>query len=483
VGVVRQAVMRAVLHALAIALSLATGIIVARRLSPVHYAAYQMVVKRTSMFAGVLCATMGFWAYRYVAMGLRGALREYLRVVALNSAIALFVALGLGVYMKLGDPRLLALACIAGALTVAFGGMNRVIVAARAVYSELIVAVRRCIYAALIVALTYFAALGVLGAFTAVVLSLIVGIAMQLHSIRHVLAERSERSYLREWAKSIHIPLLMWLATFVASMDALIVAYLGGSYAAAEFFVSVALLSMVMEVATVASMHIAAYTLRTMDVAGGVRVSCLATLIASAICGYAMARPAPLIALMNPLYVSASSALRMYALGLAIRIALAPVWSSIVGSVRDLAASPSRRLLTISAASIATSLLYAGLIPAIALLGRVSPVIAWSLSYIAYAVAGMGAAYVVGGPALRRLVTRKVVPRLALFMSIAYVAAQILAPHGFTKTFFSDALLVLEGLAVTGAIYAPTVLAIDGEMRRLVLEFIKRARRSPLSWV
>ena len=482
-GVVRQAALRGVLHAIAIALSLATGIVIARRLTPLHYAAYQMVVKRTALFSSALCTIMGFWAYRYAAMGVRGAVRDYLKIVVLNAVLAMFVALGLGIYMGLSNASLLSLACIAGGLTVAFGGLNRVIVAVRAVYSELVVAIRRLVYALLVIALIYLATLEVWGAFIAVIASLCLGIALQIRGVWRLVQERPERSLVREWARSIHIPVLMWVAGFVASMDALLVAYLGGGYAAAEFFVSVALLSMVMEVINVASMHIAAYTLRTMDIAGGVRVSRIAILIAALVCGYAAARPAPLIALMNPLYISASTALSVYAIGAVLRMGMTPIWSSLVGSVRDLATSPSRRLVAISVANAVTSAIYIALIPLIAALSRLGVVVSWAVAYLVYGVASVIAAYIVGDELLRGMIVRKVVPRMVLFTAIAFSVAYTLTPSGFSRSFFSDALTVIEGLSISSAIYTPIVLAIDREMRHLVKEFVERVRRAPLAWV
>ena len=344
-GVLRQALARGALHFIAMLVSTVSGIVLARKLDPSSYALYQMIARRVIHLSALPSIVAGFWAYRYSAMGVKGVARAYMVSVLLSGAIASSIATILAIYSKAESWSIITLAAMCGFLWTIFAQYNAYTVALRPVFSEIVISIRRIVYATLVFILVYLVTTGLYGAFTAFTVSSAIGIALLLRGTKRWLSEAMCRRCLGEWLRGAYVPTISWIATMLAAADAVIVTALGGSYAVAAFFASTAALSMLVEILSASLQHLTAYVLRTQDTATGLRVSRVAAFVSAMICGYAIARPESVIAVMNPIYVPASRALQVYAVGVLVTSIMTPLTQVISGTDRSRAAKPGRTVL------------------------------------------------------------------------------------------------------------------------------------------
>ena len=343
-GVLRVATIRGILRFLAVLLSTVTGIIIARKLDPSSYALYQIVTKRITPFSALPSTLASFWAYRYSAMGVHGIARAHIVMVSLSSVLAFLLALVLIVNGDISDTYLPILASVSACTLTFYVGLRPYAIALRPVFSEVAAFVYRCVYTVLITLLVYLYSLEALGALIALTVSSVIGTAILLHGMRKWLAESMCRRCIVEWIRGAYVPLLNWFAAFLSALDVVIVLMFMSSYVVAAFFAITLALGIVVEVSVSALQHLTAYILRTGDITTGLRISRLMAFVSAMLCGYAMARPESIVALVNPIYISSASALRIYAIGIALTLITSPLAQTVSGTDRAKASKPGRIL-------------------------------------------------------------------------------------------------------------------------------------------
>ena len=470
-GVLRQAIARGVLHFVAMLVSMVSGIVLARRLDSSGYALYQMIARRVDQLSALPSIIAGFWAYRYSALGVKGVAKAYMVSVLFSGAIAGSIAAALAICVGAESWGIIALATVSGLLWTMFARYNFYAVALRPVFSELITGTRRIVYAAMVFTLVYLATMGLYGAFTAFMVSSALGIALLLRGTKKWLSEAMCRRCLREWLRGAYVPAISWVAAMLAATDAAIVTALGGSYAVAAFFASIAALSMLAEILTTSLQHLTAYVLRTQDVGTGLRISRVAAFVSAMICGYAMARPESVIAVMNPIYVPASHALQIYALVVLVTTIMTPLTQVISGTDRSRAEKPGKTIVRLTLSRLISSVIYiVALILALLLQSKLSPVEIWALTLLIGRLTQLVLVLRIADTSTRRNFLRNTAIRAVIFMAIAYTLSFTLTIPGYAPRFMDNALLLLRNLATVAAIYVAIILAIDSELRGIAMK-------------
>lgn len=472
-GVLRVATVRGILRFLAVLLSMVTGIIIARKLDPSSYALYQIVTKRVTSFSALPSTLASFWAYRYSAMGIHGVAKAHIVMVGLSSVLAFSIALLLIVSSDIVDTHLYVLASLAACTLTFYAGLHPYAIALRPVFSEITTFMRRCVYAALVVLLVYIYSLKALGALTALTISSALGIATLLYGVRRWLAESMCRRCIAEWLRGAYLPLLNWFATFLSALDVVIVLMLIGSYVVAAFFAITLALSIVMEVSISALQHLTAYILRTGDVTTGLRISRLMAFASAMLCGYAMARPESIVALVNPIYIPSASALRIYAIGVALTLITSPLAQTISGTDRAKASRPGRVLIRLSIFNLIASAIYiATLSSSLSLFRDPDPVMLWVLAFLVWRAIGLAFLLSIAGESVRVEFLKGTMPRLVLFLTLSYTLSSILARGGYELKFIHNLYLLASNVLVVAVPYIAISIAIDPELRFIVRKLL-----------
>jgi len=470
-GVLRQAIARGVLRFVAMLVSMVSGIVLARRLDPSSYALYQMIARRVDQLSALPSVVTGFWAYRYSALGVKGVAKAYMVSVLFSGAIAGSVATALAIYVGAESWGIIALAAVSGLLWTMFARYNFYAVALRPVFSELVTSIRRVAYAVMVFVLVYLATMGLYGAFTAFMVSSALGIALLLRGTKKWLSEAMCRRCLREWFRGAYVPIISWVAAMLAATDAAIVTALGGSYAVAAFFASIVALSMLVEILIASLQHLTAYVLRTQDIETGLRISRVAAFVSAMICGYAMARPESVIAVMNPIYVPASHALQIYALVVLVTTIMTPLTQVISGTDRSRAEKPGKTIVRLTLSGLISSVIYiVTLILALLLQSKLSPVEIWALSLFIGRLTQLVLVLRIADASTKRNFLKNTATRAVIFMAIAYTLSFTLTIPGYAPRFIDNTLLLLRNLATVAAIYVAIILAIDSELRGIAMK-------------
>lgn len=478
-GVLRVATLRGVLRFLAVLLSTIAGVIVARKLDPSGYALYQIVTKRVAPFSELPIAVARFWAYRYSAMGIHGVARAHIAMVSLSSVLAFLIALVLVTGSGISDTYLLILASLGACMLTFYGGVYPYATALRPVFSEATMFIRRCVHTVLIVLFVYLYSLKVLGALTALAMSSAVGITMLLLGVKKWLSETMCRRCVVEWIRGAYIPLLNWFAAFLSALDVVIVLMFVSSYAIAAFFAVTLALSLVVEVSISALQHLTAYILRTGDVATGLRISRLMAFVSAMLCGYAMARPESIIALINPIYISSASALRIYAISIALTLIASPLAQTVSGTDRAKASKPGRVLTRLSIFSLIASAIYiAALGLSLSLSRDLDPVMLWVSAFLVWRAIGLVFLLSIAGKSIRVEFLRGTIPRLLLFLSLSYTLSSTLSREGYETKFIQNLYLLTNNILVIAVPYIAISITIDPELRVVVRKILTSILRS-----
>jgi len=469
---------QAALRLAALLLSVASGIIIARRLPPVSYAAYQAAMKRASLITSLPLILVGFWGYRYAAAGRRGALAASAILSLAAGCAAGLVAAWLVVFLG-GGPLLAVAAAAAIALYTLYDGLGRALTALRAVRVEASRLAYRLVYASLVVALVYLAGLGGVGAAAAVLAGSAAGLALlarwlRLRPPRGRGVLRAAAGLLGEWLHGSWIPAAYWLTSLLYGLDVVVAGLLLGGARVAAFFAAASLASLSMEAAVAAAVHVQAHVLRTGDEESGYSVAMLVALVSAPIYAYMAVRPEQVIALMNPRYVYAAGCLAAYSAA-AYTATLSSCISQVVqGLDRSTASSPGPIIRGAAYTGLAGAALYAALLPP--LLSSTHSLTAWALLLLASRLVQLAGLLAVaarnGHP-----VPRRVLARPPLYLAAAAAAAQLLAPVGYRASFMGDALLAAAGFIPSSAAYACVVVALDPWARRLAARALERLSR------
>jgi len=473
------ALAQAALRLTALLLSVVSGIIIARKLPPSGYAAYQAAMKRASLIASLPLILVGFWGYRYIAAGRRGSLRASIILSLVAGAAAALVAAWLVLFLG-GGPLLAVVAAAAILVYSVYDGAGRALAAARSVYVEASRLVYRIVYAALVVLLVYAASMGAVGAATAALLGAGLGLLYLLRGARGLLGGGGGcLRCIGEWLRGSWIPVMYWLTSLLLGLDVVVAGAILGSEAVAAFFAAAVIASMSMEAALAAAVHVQAHVLRTGDTASGYSVACLLALLSAPLYAYMAARPEQVVALMNPRYVYASGCLIAYSAASYTAILYTAIQQVVQGTDTSTASKPGPVLRLVAAWSLAGSAAYIGLLAAVLLALHGSPIgvslTAWGVCLLlgrliqligVSRVAAANGAPVPGSLAIRA----------ALYPLLALPAALLLAPRGYAERFLADALLAAKGLAVTAAAYAALVLLLDPWARGLAGRGLSRLK-------
>ncbi len=467
--------MRGMLRAIAIVVSAVSGIVLARRLTPSSYALYQTITRRVDMFASLPSIVAGFWAYRYGALGIRGVAKAYLLSVMLSSIAAFIVAIPLALSVDVRDMFIVFLAAVSISLYVSFIRYNGFVVALRPVYSELSVALFRIVFAMLVVVLVYFEGMEVYGAFLALLFSSLIGVSMLLKGTEKWVREEMCRSCLSEWFRGAYVPLLMWCSSMVSALDVVMVSSLRGSYCVASFFAATVAVTAFIEVVTIAVGHLAAYLLRTRDVSSALRLCRLIAFVAPIPCGYALARPESVIALLNPMYVSAAPVLQIYSFRTLIATLSEPLRHVVMGSDRSLATRPGPTLRKLSLVGLISSIVYvATLYVSINVFPYIDAAVLWATSMVLYQLLTFLGILALCSKDMRRVFAKSVFLRVAPYLGLAYLLARFLTEPGYSTQFVDDAILLATNVIIVASTYIPLILVLDPGTRRLCMEIASR---------
>ncbi len=453
-------VLRAVFALASMAVSMVSGLIVARFLAPSEYGFYQ-AVRRSGQLLGPFTTIVSWWGYRYAGLG-----KHYAKAVLASTLYGVVLGLLTGVAAShvLGRPGVYALAAAVYLATYAsFTMLVPVLDAVRPVRRLLLTLVSRLVMLASVVLLVYM-----LGLKTSIVVLAAASLAFGSAALAAAkyLAERvkpGESAYqvIREWFRSAHIPLVNGLSAFIAGLDAILVAWLAGVEVVAAYYAATLPARIFTEVAGASMLHLQAYMLSG-GVASAVERSASLLMVALAPLAAAFVSWSHVfVSLVNPSYIWASAALKVHSVIMLLAPILGSVSAIALGLDKSDALKPGRVLKAAAAVRLVASMLYLGLVAALV---KTYGVVGWAFAELLKLVAT-----VVGFIVLEPRAAHAVVH--VLLRSIIAVPALIVAHHVQPEIhvrFWSQAAAIAESFTFIVPVYLLTLL--DPVVRQAIVK-------------
>ncbi len=478
-GVIRVTVYRIVGLALALLVNIAASILLARKLSPAEYAAYQSITKRIYQYISYLFSVVGFWVYRYAVQGVEGtgaaALVAGLAASMAGLAATLLIGPAIGVT---GLPLLLGSTAVG--LMVFYNVVQRLVNAVRPVRFSILVLLYRLLYSSLIVGAVYLLGLRLLGAFAAAVVAAATASALGLLWLRGRVSWSTGRvvSLLGEWLRGTPGSSALLVAGSLTALDVALAYPFAGELVVAAFFAANAGFSFIRETLHTGLQYLHALFLDReagpQQFSASLRISLI---LAAPFTAYFALHPQHLVFLFNPSYAFAAPAVVFLAAEAYAYVYYSGVYYSLLGLTRgrggvETAARLTRIALPILLANITyLALLFAGLLT---VKDQAAAVSAWSAAFLAKTLLAdtmliplLSAEY--RGEAVR------VAGWAALYVAIALLVSAMFPPAGPpSPRFWENLLLILAGLAPLLLAYAGILLVVDPFTRKLARTALRR---------
>ena len=301
-------IVRGLLSLTALLVSALSSLILARKLTPIDYAAYQSLTKRASWIAGIPVLLMGDWVYRYAAQKIPGTWEAFRTLAIITAAWSLVVGLASSLYVGIGGVELALLASATLTLVVLYTLYRAVASALRPVRFATVVLAYRTLYAILVLLLVYALGYGLAGAFSSVSIASLAALLVyeaQLAGVRPPGGNGSR--VLREWLVGIRPQVIASAATLIASLDALVALKVAGSSVVAGFFAAGIVATLAREAAASGMGYISAALLSGATARFHAALEAAMLLVAPFI-AVAAVYPNHIMSIINPGYSWASTA-------------------------------------------------------------------------------------------------------------------------------------------------------------------------------
>ena len=465
-GVLRATLARLILYALAVAAAAASGIVLARKLTPFEYSVYQVGLRRGALYASAVLGPMLAWMYRDVRRG-RGVEAAAL-AVALSSLVGL--AVGAAAASLLGLAGLEAALLEASlALYGAWSASRMIVEARRPVRAGAVLLGQRLLFAGLVVVAVYLLRLGLAGAFTAAAAAYAAAAAAALWlSGVPVSTGSSSLSVVASWLRRAPAALPGSAATLVQASDAPLVYGLAGPVAVAGYLAATSLPRLGLEAVGQAALFIQGLGL-TGGAGAAAASASLVSLLTAPLLSYAAVNPVHLVYLVNPSYSWASVAAAVGSIAAYVNAAALAALQLRLGALSG--EGEARGIAALSGARLAASLaLLAGAAVSASLARSPGGVaLGWALSWLASGAALL--AYLSHGHPEARLAAGRSLLYLALGVAASLASSLLLPLPAPSPRFWREALILAEGFIPAAAVYAIIVASVDpwarGLLRRL----------------
>ena len=475
---------RALLYASAVMLSLLASLVLVRKLTPADYAAYQAIVKRLPNVAYFFQSLYHIWVYRYLARGIAEAAAAGVTAsltVSLPTALLGFVTA-----LKLTSSLLLAFAAsVALILIVVWPIASLIIDAVRPLRSALLVLLVRVAYGGLVVITVYFMHLGLTGAFAAITVAYTAGILLAARWTQEIVywRPRSIRQVfrlIREWLRKAYSMLPISVSMLLAPLDVAVGYAAYGAGLVAGFFAITNPFSIVSEILGKSFQYFHSYILATGETGAAVRATRLALFIAAPLIVYAAMYPKYYIYIINPVYSWASRAAPLAAYTGLLMVATTSLVYIAYGLINEGGPAEARKLAYVNVGYyLLPQVAYLALLGFLLLLlhpsGLEVALIAWEASFFAAAVTRFFAMLLVVSKQSTRGFINDVVIGLIMYPLLAAFVSLLAAPSAPpTRSIIHDVLLLAPRIIEVYAVYTSVLLVVDGFVRDVALRVLRR---------
>jgi len=481
-GTVVIVLLRSILQFIAVILSIASGIILVRRLDPYSYALYQTILKRVSGYIGGFITSFGIWIYRYSVQNIKGTFKA-LNTLSIVTAIAGFL---ISFFSALLLGTSFSIAILAGLAVATF--LSRIplrtsLDAARPVKFALEAVIERLIFSILIIVLIYLLGLKVFGAFISAIVTFSIGYSLAFYWLYGRIKSDINRklAVLKEWLRESHVPILGWISSLIRNLDVIVAYMFASSDVVAAFFATRLPSSIIQEVIGTGLRYLHGYVLSKKDILSAINALRVLAFLSSPILAYIIVYPKHLIYLLNPAYEWAYEAVRVIALASLLTIISGGVSQIVIGLISEEGAAASSKLLRLTLISLGISIAYFVTVSLGLYIATIKEyeIFYWSIAMLISTLI----TYIVFLTLLSKkigvdvLLKGLMLPFIAYFI-IGLVSALIFPPQTMpSKVFWNEALIVAKSGLPALAFYTIVVIIIDSFIRAEVRRGIEKLRR------
>ena len=463
-GAVTVGFVRLLLSALAMLVSLVSGVVVARKLPRLDYGVYYVAARRTLYTVRLLYLPLGYWQRRHAD---RRRMAEYLG--AALAALPAYYALSAALILAAGAPLHLALIY---AVYSALGGFALALIDTYTGYrylrSSLLRLAYRAVLATLIVILVYAARMGSHGIVAAQTLA---ATLVTYIVAREVGLAKPRRDLLRP--EAIRVPLLNVAAGIVSNMVFILASALATPQAMAVYGVSILIPMMATELLDQASAYTVPYIVKTGDVRGILRLYKILVLAAAPLLGFIAAHPLITVSLLNPSYATLATIYVPLAALLAAPLRITSTFATRYSAAYGRETRESSRLLNYALASLGQQL---GLLAAtplvLSLVCSRDPVLGvYAIIATNYALGAILAS--IYAPGVERVAAYGLAGVAVSAATALYTGA--VYPDRIYPRFYEAAAAAIEGALYTIPVYV--ALLLDPDVRLVVVHGVRKAPR------
>lgn len=460
----------------AVVLASVASFILVRKLPVSDYAIYQMLTKRMYMYLMFPVVIASYWAYRYLAQGVKGSFKTFM-LFAIASSLASLV-LGAAQLCSMGFSIVISLVlgmCVS--LIVLYNGILSVLTGMyprMASYSGII---RNLVYVGSIVVATYVFGLHLVLAGVACIVSLIIGIAMLILPSTSLLRERLCRQCIREWVRGSWLPMLGWFAGFVANLDVVVVSTLASERIVAAFFALTLVPRMVVEIIAWGFGHLQAYVLKTYDIVSAVDASRLLTALMAFAVGYTIALPEQIAAFSGAKYLYAAIALPFLAIPQLLYVLNDAVMKLVAGLDTSRASKPGTLLIDNVKSSLYGAVVYIALLAVLVwVFHGVDDVILlayWGIALLVSQLVVMVYRLARLNVAARNIVLSRLILPVAAYTVVAYTASMLMGYNMYSTVFVENLMFTISSMLKPLAVYTAIIVVVDSVARKLVHRLLR----------
>lgn len=478
-GVLRSSITVGASRAIALALLGIAGIILSRKLPTEEYAIYQLATKRIYVYFSFLIAIIGYWVYRYIAQGRRGAFKTYL-VIVLISYLITFCAGTILIHMLGANIITSTILGLCASLILLNHSLNHVLIG---IYPEQIgfsMFVRSIIYAGSLIYFAYTTGLHLSNVGIACDISLLTSLLIILASTIDLAREPFCKQCVKEWIKGSWLPAIGWIATFIAGLDAIIVASIASVKVVAIFFALTLIPRMMLDVVGWSLGHIHAYILKTRDFSSSIVTSRIVFIIAMFLAGYSIAVPWQIAAFSGREYIPYAVALTALVPGLLAMMyndAVSKIMSGLDTSTAD---RPGILLVKNAKGSLYSSILYALMLAIMLYIVGANTLIAvinWGIALLVSNITALIYKLMALNREDRSAIVRGLMLPSLIYLLFAYVFSTIFATRSYSPIFIKNLLITATGIAKALAVYIIFIILIDNSARLALRRIVESVRR------
>ncbi len=460
-GALSAAAVRFVLSGLYFLASIATSVIVPRRLGVVEYGAYSIAARRLSGFVRSLYGLVAYW---YIRVGGAASVAEYAASALILLPLMAAAAFVFLLFSRV-EPGLAAVYAVYAGVAGFTLSLLQVYVSHRYVRSEALRVAYRGLFALLVFLLLYMLRLGSLGLLAA---QLAAASAVVYIVVREVGLGRPSFEWLR-WER-IRVPLLAVTAAAMVGLDVVVASHIAGPAAIAIYSISVIAPMIVVELFSQAFSHMLHYLVSTGDRETVIRGYRVALLLAAPLWGYMAARPRLVLSVFGAGYARVAHPYLVIAALILAPLVLTAIYSMTYASGFGRETSESPRLRRLQAYNLGVQLGRLASIPLVlTLVTPRDPVLGLIAVQIGVHIASLIPALLTSDA---HRVARWVPASIAVAIGTSAYTRLLLGDF-VARRFWQAATPLLEGLPVLAPVYA-VLLLLDRDARLMARRVLER---------